>query len=897
MNKYSFMKNGHIIKKKLLTFLICLTILVNCLLFALPTSVRALSPGDTIPTQMLSFNDPLSGKPVKRLTTMGKVEHIRMVIGDMSGEATNWSPDSQWISFSMEGHSSYNNGVYIVNANTGIIRYLAPCGDVATPTTYNKANPNEILYFYSYKPSEVSDRWLELRAVNVNNYSVRVIKRYSNGWRAQLGNQSYDGKWFYFAVEHGPDQPNWDDIYKQEVMINLNTSQEHPLWTYDPNKTEAINPDGAYWNPVTHNKALMKNYKYYNVDNSTYTTLSQWGAHNTWHPNGNWIVGDKGIRDINNNLLTPSGDTGVYGTRGHPFSNPAQASLGWSAKVITDSVDGPTAVLFEVPWSTLRDVPRATWKNDTSLRAGTWYGNYEGACHPHPQYSPDGSKVCFVSNIQSTPYGSPPGANDGLATSSDIFVITLGTSPTPTPTPTSTPTPTPGGGSVYQAEDASYGGGSVVENSHAGYYGTGFINFSINGGYLQFQNVDGGTGGVRTLTFRHALESGSRTGRIQINGGNWQDITFDATGSWSTWGNKQVDVTLNSGSSNTIRLESTGQDLANIDQLTVSGSSTPTPTPTPTPGGGTELLSNPGFESGTTSWSAMSSTIAQETSVIRSGAKSVKITSRSNVWDGVKQNIKSVLEANGQGNYDLSAWVRMESGSDYAKATLKVVHGGGTSYFSTSGYAVNSTSWAQASGTVNVTWSGSISSADFYVQTQNTTTNMYVDDCSLKKQGSLPTPTPTPTPGGGTELLSNPGFESGTTSWSAMSSTIAQETSVIRSGAKSVKITSRSNVWDGVKQNIKSVLEANGQGNYDLSAWVRMESGSDYAKATLKVVHGGGTSYFSTSGYAVNSTSWAQASGTVNVTWSGSISSADFYVQTQNTTTNMYVDDCSLKRK
>jgi rhamnogalacturonan endolyase len=47
-----------------------------------------------------------------------------------------------------------------------------------------------------------------------------------------------------------------------------------------------------------------------------------------------------------------------------------------------------------------------------------------------------------------------------------------------------------------------------------------------------------------------------------------QNITFNSTGGWTTWNNLDVVVPLNSGS-NTIRLESTGQDLANIDQLTL----------------------------------------------------------------------------------------------------------------------------------------------------------------------------------------------------------------------------------------------------------------------------------------------------------------------------------------
>jgi hypothetical protein len=133
-----------------------------------------------------------------------------------------------------------------------------------------------------------------------------------------------------------------------------------------------------------------------------------------------------------------------------------------------------------------------------------------------------------------------------------------------------TPTPTPSASTTYQAENASVGGGSIVESNHTGYNGTGFVNFPASGGFVEFQNVNGGSGGSRTLQFRFALGAGgSRTGQLTVNGAT-QNITFNSTGAWNSWAVQNVMVTLNSGTNNTIRLQSTGQDLANQDQLTVN---------------------------------------------------------------------------------------------------------------------------------------------------------------------------------------------------------------------------------------------------------------------------------------------------------------------------------------
>jgi hypothetical protein len=121
---------------------------------------------------------------------------------------------------------------------------------------------------------------------------------------------------------------------------------------------------------------------------------------------------------------------------------------------------------------------------------------------------------------------------------------------------------------TYQAESALLGGGAALETTNAGFNGGGYVNAPTSGGSIEFHNVEGGAGGSKTLRFRNALASGSRTGRLLVNG-SAQNITFTATGSWTTWTPHDVVVTLTSGATNTIRLESNGQDLANLDQLEI----------------------------------------------------------------------------------------------------------------------------------------------------------------------------------------------------------------------------------------------------------------------------------------------------------------------------------------
>jgi pectate lyase len=123
--------------------------------------------------------------------------------------------------------------------------------------------------------------------------------------------------------------------------------------------------------------------------------------------------------------------------------------------------------------------------------------------------------------------------------------------------------------SVYQTESGTVGGGTVTESSNGGFNGTGYVNASATGGFSQNSNVDGRGGGSKTLRIRFALGvTAARTGRLVVNGVG-TNITFNPTGAWTTWVLQNVTVTLNNNATNTIRFESNGQDLANIDQIEI----------------------------------------------------------------------------------------------------------------------------------------------------------------------------------------------------------------------------------------------------------------------------------------------------------------------------------------
>ncbi|HEX2100582.1 MAG TPA: carbohydrate-binding protein, partial [Candidatus Synoicihabitans sp.] len=192
----------------------------------------------------------------------------------------------------------------------------------------------------------------------------------------------------------------------------------------------------------------------------------------------------------------------------------------------------------------------------TTARSGTITVNGATSSISFP---PTGSWITWATiNVPITLLNSSTNTIQFASTGQDLGNIDQITVPNTPPPPV-----------VYQAESAAVGGGTTIDSNNTGYVGSGFANFSITGGTLTFSNVNGNGGGTKSLAIRYALgATGARTGTITVNGAT-ANITFNPTGSWTTWATMNVNITLGDNSTNTIQFASTGQDLGNIDQITV----------------------------------------------------------------------------------------------------------------------------------------------------------------------------------------------------------------------------------------------------------------------------------------------------------------------------------------
>ncbi len=122
------------------------------------------------------------------------------------------------------------------------------------------------------------------------------------------------------------------------------------------------------------------------------------------------------------------------------------------------------------------------------------------------------------------------------------------------------------------------------------------------------------------------------------------------------------------------------------------------------------------MEDGTTGWTSSGGTLSSVTSPVHGGSRALLNSGRTSSWQGPHQNVTSQL-TNGK-SYATSVWVRSQSGTPSAKATLTHTANGTTSYLQlTPAQTVNSSGWTQLTGTATVSWTGTLTNASVYVET------------------------------------------------------------------------------------------------------------------------------------------------------------------------------------
>lgn len=148
-------------------------------------------------------------------------------------------------------------------------------------------------------------------------------------------------------------------------------------------------------------------------------------------------------------------------------------------------------------------------------------------------------------------------------------------------------------------------------------------------------------------------------------------------------------------------------------------------------GAATNLLTNPGFETGTTEgWTARGGVALTVADVSRTGSHSVLVTGRTATWHGVQQSILGLV-ANGQ-TCTLSGWVKLDNATGQSIGlTVQQTDGAGTQYKHIHWSTGSNSQWTQLSGQFTLSVTGTLTNLTMYFEGPPSGTNFYVDDASL----------------------------------------------------------------------------------------------------------------------------------------------------------------------
>ena len=132
-----------------------------------------------------------------------------------------------------------------------------------------------------------------------------------------------------------------------------------------------------------------------------------------------------------------------------------------------------------------------------------------------------------------------------------------------------------GGNSAYQSctgsletETACAVDGILSENVNPGFSGEGYVNTTNTNGAAVSWVLNSTEAQTATLTFRYANGgTTNRSGEIWINNALVTELSLPGTGSWETWEQTSVNLTLQKGANDIQLVANTADGLANLDVI------------------------------------------------------------------------------------------------------------------------------------------------------------------------------------------------------------------------------------------------------------------------------------------------------------------------------------------
>jgi|GEM_PF-198640 len=303
---------------------------------------------------------------------------------------------------------------------------------------------------------------------------------------------------------------------------------------------------------------------------------------------------------------------------------------------------------------------------------------------------------------------------------------------------------------------------------------------------------------------------------------------------------------------------------------------------------------NSSFEDESTKgWSGNGSTLSVSNEFAQSGDYSLKVTGRSNSWEGpVTDLMGKLLKGN---TYYASAWVYQESGEPQTfRYTAYSCDDSSEDQYDEKFYTtvaenleVPSGEWTRLEGVYTYDYTGEPSKLTFYLESPEIGFDFYVDDVVVA--GEIRNPEDD------AKICDTSFEESSLDGWVAQGTgadaTVSINGSSAHGGINSLIVTGREDTWQGAKFDLLNKVEK-GQ-TLDISMWVYQTSGEEKDVRISICTDAEGDAQYSTIAVdeAVPSRTWAELKGTYTITYTGDLEQLFIYVETGHPTADLGIDD------
>lgn len=310
----------------------------------------------------------------------------------------------------------------------------------------------------------------------------------------------------------------------------------------------------------------------------------------------------------------------------------------------------------------------------------------------------------------------------------------------------------------------------------------------------------------------------------------------------------------------------------------------------------TVLLNNT-FESSTEGWTSWgSSSISISSGNAKNGSGCLKITGRTESWNGAGKTMLGVLSSGK--TYEISAWAMYDTGADKEEIKLQLKYRdteGTDNYVTIANETATKGEWVEISNRAYTVPADAVEYT-IYFETTDSLIDFYIDDITIIGEDSSGTIVV-----GAGEFFDD--FETGKMGWSGRSSEKVEiSTDEKHSGSQSLFVSERTQIWNGVTANKSTVL--NPGDAYTFGAWV-MFKGDSYSNTqafsiNLQYNQNGIDQYVEVARATATKGNWTYIEG--NAAIPSDALGLNVYIQTaytQNPTSqdlmDFYIDDVSAK--